>query len=104
MHRRQPTYRMGEWLAQCDRCAETHWSSELRLEWTNLRVCRTCWDPRHPQDHVKGVKDDQAPPWSRPRQDGGAVGGLTWSTTAYRHSEGRIKYSSGGKTVRAEDL
>lgn len=29
-------------------------------------VCEADWEPRHPQDFVKGVPDDQAPPWSRP--------------------------------------
>lgn len=25
-----------------------------------------CWEPRHPQDFVRGVKDKQTPPWVRP--------------------------------------
>jgi hypothetical protein len=26
------------------------------------------WDPRQPQDMVQGVRDEQAPPWTRDRQ------------------------------------
>ena len=29
-------------------------------------VCQDCWEPRQPQDFVRGVADIQAPPWTRP--------------------------------------
>lgn len=64
---RSPTYVLGQWKAICDRCGQTHLSSNLRLEWTGLRVCSDCYEPRHPQDYVKGKTDRQAPPWVRPR-------------------------------------
>lgn len=32
----------------CDRCSFRKRDSELRCEWTNLRVCRDCFDPRPP--------------------------------------------------------
>lgn len=41
----------------CQRCSSKVHLSELRKEWTGLRVCRDCWDPRHPQDFVKGVPE-----------------------------------------------
>ena len=66
MEVRGPYYKAGEWLAICDRCGETHRNTGLRLEWTGLRVCRACWEPRHPQEFVQGVADRQAPPWVRP--------------------------------------
>lgn len=59
-------YRPGNWRVICDRCGQEFYASELRLEWTNLRVCRTCFDYRHPQDFVRGVTDKQSPPWTRP--------------------------------------
>jgi hypothetical protein len=36
---------------------------EMRQEWTGLIVCEECWEIRHPQDFVRGVRDDQAPEW-----------------------------------------
>lgn len=30
----------------CQRCGFKFRLSELSLEWTNLRVCSDCWDPR----------------------------------------------------------
>lgn len=70
MRTRTPSYEMGQWNAACDRCGGTFKSRQIRTEWTGLRVCRDCWDPRHPQDFAKGKRDDQAAPWVRPRPDG----------------------------------
>jgi hypothetical protein len=61
----------GQWKVACDRCGFWYKSDQLRLEWNNLRTCcghgtNNCWEVRHPQEFVKGVKDRQAPPWVRP--------------------------------------
>ena len=68
------TYEAGQWEAQCDRCGLNYKARQLRREWTGLRVCSgpgtsDCWEPRHPQDYLKGKPDRQAPPWTRPEQD-----------------------------------
>lgn len=60
-------YRHGDANAICDRCGFKYRLSELRKEWTGLKVCSPCWDPRHPQDFVRGVPDHQAVPGARPR-------------------------------------
>jgi len=54
------------WRAICDRCGFEYSADKLRLEWTGLRTCSTCWEPRHPQDFIKGKVDKQTPPWTRP--------------------------------------
>ena len=64
-------YEKGQWLATCDRCGRAYKAKKLRLEWTGLRTCSGsgttgCWEPRHPQDSVRGVADKQVPPWTRP--------------------------------------
>jgi hypothetical protein len=59
-------YKRGEWNARCDRCGAKFKSGELDLEWDKFLVCRLCWEPRHPQDFVRGLKDDQTVPISRP--------------------------------------
>lgn len=58
------TYKAGKWLALCQRCGFKHYNSQLRLEWTKLRVCNNCFEYRQPQDFVKGVKEGTTP-WSR---------------------------------------
>lgn len=59
-------YKSGEWNAICDRCGAKFKSSELQIEWDNFWVCKQCWEPRHPQDFVRGRKDNQTVPISRP--------------------------------------
>lgn len=46
----------------CQRCGFKRHANELRKEWTGLRVCAECWDPRHPQMDVRGVADVQRVP------------------------------------------
>lgn len=59
-------WRPGDWLYQCQRCGFTKYASEIRQEWTGLRVCRTCWEPRHPQEFVRGKADDMTVPFANP--------------------------------------
>lgn len=56
----------GSYNVICDRCGFKYKAGELKKEWTGLMVCHKCWEPRHPQDFVRGVGDTQAPPWNRP--------------------------------------
>ena len=36
--------------------------------WDGFMVDERCWEPRQPQDFVRGVADYQAPPFTRPEQ------------------------------------
>jgi hypothetical protein len=58
-------YRHGDFLASCDRCGRKFPGSELRQEWTGLRVCRDDWDPRHSQDLKRGKPEHQGVPFAR---------------------------------------
>lgn len=49
----------------CQRCGFEFNLSALKREWTGLLVCHgadsnDCWDPRQPQDYVRGVADRQS--------------------------------------------
>lgn len=63
-------YRSGTYNGICDRCGSKFKFSDLKLEWDGLYVCTAngCWEPRQPQDYVKGVRDDMSVPVSRPDQ------------------------------------
>jgi ribosome-binding protein aMBF1 (putative translation factor) len=74
----EPTgYVAGTWKATCDRCGENHRNTQLRLEWTGLRVCRECFEVRNAQDFLRGKEDRQAPAWVRPEPDPVDVGTVT---------------------------
>lgn len=44
----------------CQRCGFEYPLHKLRREWTGLLVCKEDYDVRHPQDYVRGVRDEQA--------------------------------------------
>ena len=57
---------LGGWNAQCFRCGRKRKNSDLRKQWQGYWVCKEEWEPRHPQDYVKGVVDLQTVPWAQP--------------------------------------
>ena len=63
-----PRYDRGDWNAICDACGRKLKASALRQRWDGLKVCDLDWEPRQPQDFVRGVADYQAPPFTRPEQ------------------------------------
>ena len=58
--RRSNQYKPGDHLAICDRCGFTLWASEMKKTWDGLLVCPEDWEPRHPQDFVRGKDDKQS--------------------------------------------
>lgn len=59
------------WRAICQRCGFEFASGQIKQEYTGLRVCsgagtNDCWEPRHPQELLKGRADRQRTPWSSP--------------------------------------
>ena len=60
--------RLGDYHALCDRCKKKYYASELRDDgqYPGLKVCKSCYDPKHPQEFLKGQKEDISVPWSRP--------------------------------------
>jgi len=62
----RPRYDKGDWKAICDSCGRELKASELRKRWDGFMVCAGDWEPRQPQDFVRGVADFQAPPFTRP--------------------------------------
>lgn len=67
----------GEPLGICDRCGFKFRLKELRKEWTGLMVCKDDYDPRHPQDFVKGVKESGGVKDARPEPTDKFVGTVT---------------------------
>jgi len=59
-------HKKGTWNVICDRCGTKNKSDEVQKEWTGLQVCKSCWEPRHEQDFLRGRKETQAVPFTRP--------------------------------------
>ena len=59
-------YAKGQWNAYCDLCGKPGKSSSMRKTWDGFYVCAFHKEERNPQDLIRGIKDDQSVPWSRP--------------------------------------
>lgn len=58
--------KLGDWNSICDECGQKWKATKLKKTWEGLMKCPHCWEIRNPQDFVKGVKDDQTTPFTRP--------------------------------------
>ena len=59
-------YASGDWNAICYECGRKFKASQLKRHWQGYYVCTKHWEPRQPQDFVRGVQDVQTPPWAQP--------------------------------------
>jgi len=57
---------LGDWNTVCYECGRKRKASTLRRHWQGYYVCPEHWEPRHPQDFVRGIQDIQTPPWTQP--------------------------------------
>jgi len=58
--------KLGDHNVICDVCGRKRKSSHVRKTWDGFWVCPQHWEPRHTQDFVRGVKDNQSVEFSRP--------------------------------------
>jgi len=49
----------------CDVCGRKFKASKLKMRWDGIMACPQDWEPRQPQDFVRGVPDPQLVPWVR---------------------------------------
>lgn len=75
-------YRAGDFWRICDVCGFDYRASETYKRWDGLIVCASDWEPRHPQDFVRGRMDRQRVPDPRPEPDASYVVTQTTTTAA----------------------
>lgn len=76
-----PRYKQGEWKAICARCGFLFHSADLKETWDGLYVDKACWEPRHPMDFQKGIKDDPSVEWTRPESTDSETDSSGWADT-----------------------
>lgn len=57
---------LGDWNAVCFECGRKFKASMMKKHWQGYWVCPEHWEPRHPQDFVRAIREVQAPPWTQP--------------------------------------
>ena len=58
--------KLGDYNVTCSMCRGKFKASELIKHWQGQYRCERCWEPRHPQDFVRGVLDNPSVSWSQP--------------------------------------
>lgn len=61
-------YKPGSFYRICDRTGIAVRAGRTQREWQGLIVRKEVFEPRQPQDFVRGVNDIQTVPFARPRQ------------------------------------
>jgi Concanavalin A-like lectin/glucanases superfamily len=75
-------YKPGSFYRTDDRTGFPQRAERTRIEWNGLIVDENVWEPRQPQDLVKGVPDIQSVPDARPLAANVFVGPISVQTTA----------------------
>jgi hypothetical protein len=75
-------YKLGSFYRTSDRTGFPVRAENTRIQWNNLYVETKTWEPRQPQDLVKGVPDIQSVPDARPLGQNIYVGPVSVQTTA----------------------
>lgn len=93
------SYVSGQWNADCDQCGRMFKSGSLRRQWNGLYTCSQCWEPRHPQDFVRAVKDGSPPAFVRGRNFSPTEAELDFSLLAQEDGVSLILLEDGSAIV-----
>lgn len=61
--------RLGDWNAACSMCGRKRKASQLVRNWQGMYRCKEHNEQRHPQDFVRGIKENMSPPFVQPQTD-----------------------------------
>lgn len=75
---------LGDWNVQCYQCGFKGKASTMVRNWQGYYVHPEHNEPRQPQDFVKGVPDNQLPPWVQP-----------WPAAIYTYNNVTIGFGDG---------
>ena len=59
----------GDYNAACSMCGAKFKASQLIKHWQGMFRCERCWEPRQPQDFVRGIPDNPSVPWVQPQTE-----------------------------------
>lgn len=70
---RRNRYKMGDYLVVDDFTGNVRYASTMKMTWDGWLTDKKNWYRRHPQQYVRGVKENQTVPIPRPRQPNGYI-------------------------------
>lgn len=66
---KRPTVHPGDFTRTCDRTGFRVLASDTRKEWDGSMVWNQVYEPRQPQDFLRGIPDNQTVPDARPKAE-----------------------------------
>ena len=78
---------VGDWNVQCFQCGFKAKASQMVRNWQGFYVHPEHNEPRQTQDFVRGVPDNQTPPWTQP-----------WPSVVYVYNASLIGFGDGVTT------
>jgi hypothetical protein len=75
--------KLGDWNCLCDICGFKFKGSELRPRWDGFMCCKDDWEPRPKQEFIRGIKEKQSTPFSRPDPTEGRNGSYAGAIPGY---------------------
>lgn len=83
----------GTWNTLCPICGFKFKADQMRKRWDGFMVDAKCWEPRHPQEFLRSVPDEQSVPWTYPDgkvpRTSDAPGGTKESLEEYNNFKGK---------------
>lgn len=64
----------GNYWMICDVCGFKYRRSEMMQRWDNAWVCGDDWEPRHPQEFLRGKNEQISVPIARPEPEEISIG------------------------------
>ena len=55
---KSPGWKSGGHWVECQRTGRVVRNYDIRKEWTGLLVAKEEWEPRHPQEFIRGIVDN----------------------------------------------
>jgi len=93
-------YKPGSFYRICDRTGFATRAERTQREWQGLIVRREVFEPRQPQDFVRGVSDIQTVPYPRPRQPNVSVGTQIAQFEVFGDSPLYVSFEVQGGTIQ----
>lgn len=62
-------YRAGDYYVICDTCGLRYYRSQCVKDHQGFIVCKSCYDPRHPQEKIRTISERNIVKDARPEGD-----------------------------------
>lgn len=59
----------GQYNVECQECGFRYKSTQVTRRWDGIYVCEFCYEPRHPQELIRNIPEQNKMPFTSPEVD-----------------------------------